>query len=165
MIHCNTILRKPTRVTQSKLARASVLGSLSAGLMLAIVAGFTTFGAARAVAGGPKAPVHTAAPVTHAPSVAPHAATPATHAPTAAVHSPAPGTHGPAPGAHASNVSVHSPTPGAHGPAPGMHGPSTMHAPPGGSVHATRNGGEVARNSRGQVTAYRGPNGHEAHFD
>jgi hypothetical protein len=40
-----------------------------------------------------------------------------------------------------------------------------MHAPPGGSVHATRNGGEVARNAHGQVTGYRGPNGHEAHFD
>jgi hypothetical protein len=172
MIHCNTILRKPTRVTQSKLARASVLGSLSAGLMLAIVAGLTTFGAARALAGGPKPPVHAAAPVSHAPSVASHAAPAAAHAPTAAMHSPTAvghsptaGAHGATPGAHPTNVSAHSPTPGAHGPTPGVHGPSTMHAPPGGSVHATRNGGEVARNSHGQVTGYRGPNGHEAHFD
>jgi hypothetical protein len=41
----------------------------------------------------------------------------------------------------------------------------TVKAPPGGSVHMTKSGGEVARNSRGQVTAYRSPNGHEAHFD
>ncbi len=40
-----------------------------------------------------------------------------------------------------------------------------MKAPAGGSVHTTKSGGEVARDSRGQVTAYRGPNGHEAHFD
>lgn len=42
---------------------------------------------------------------------------------------------------------------------------STIKAPPGGSVHTTKSGGEVARDSRGQVTSYRGPNGHEAHFD
>ena len=41
---------------------------------------------------------------------------------------------------------------------------SSVKAPPGGSVHTTKSGGEVARNSRGQVTAYRGPNGHEAQF-
>jgi hypothetical protein len=42
---------------------------------------------------------------------------------------------------------------------------SSVKAPPGGSVHTTKLGGQVARNSQGQVTAYKGPNGHEARFD
>jgi hypothetical protein len=65
------------------------------------------------------------------------------------------------PGSHPGSSTTHSTG------AAGAARPNTMtvKAPPGGSVHMTKSGGEVARNSRGQVTAYRGPNGHEAHFD
>ena len=42
---------------------------------------------------------------------------------------------------------------------------AAVKAPPGGSVHSTANGGSVAKNSKGQVTAYKGANGHEAKFD
>jgi hypothetical protein len=41
---------------------------------------------------------------------------------------------------------------------------STVKAPPGGHVQQTKNGGTVAKNSRGQVTAYKGANGSEAKF-
>jgi hypothetical protein len=69
---------------------------------------------------------------------------------------------------HPSGATGHTATPAGHTTGPGgAHGagPTSFKAPPGGSVHATRSGGEVARNSRGQVTAYRGANGHEARFD
>jgi hypothetical protein len=52
----------------------------------------------------------------------------------------------------------------AGGGAPRTATPSVK-APPGGSVHTTKSGGEVAKNSAGQVTAYKGPNGHVANFD
>src|ERR1700761_8012741 len=42
---------------------------------------------------------------------------------------------------------------------------TNVKAPPGGSVQTTKNGGEIARNQQGRVTAYRAPNGHEVHYD
>jgi hypothetical protein len=92
-------------------------------------------------------------------------ATKSVKAPTPAAH-PAAKTSNTTSAGHPGANTAHGTTPGAHGAGTGAGAPKTaMHAPPGGSVHTTRSGGEVARNSRGQVTAYRGPNGHEARFD
>ena len=55
--------------------------------------------------------------------------------------------------------------PGSSGGASGKTTTTAVKAPPGGSVHTTPNGGSVAKNSKGQVTGYKGANGNEAKFD
>jgi hypothetical protein len=137
MIRCNAIIRKSVRISDSRFARISALGLLASGLTVTALAA---------------APAKPAAPAAHtAPS---HPAGATSHTATT------PGAHTTGAGAHTTGVGGHTGGTGAH-----TAGVSSVKAPPGGSVHATRSGGEVARNSHGQVTAYRGANGHEARFD